>query len=81
MFEKIELVGFRGFASSQTLKIAQPNNKYGSGLTILVGENNAGKSTIVEAFRALSQRNPPSFTQGRRNIRAGDQIIIRMLID
>ncbi len=67
--------GLRGFASPQTLRFASPNTQLGSGLTILVGANNVGKSTAIEAIRALAQRNQnPSFTQGRRNQKAGDAV-------
>jgi energy-coupling factor transporter ATP-binding protein EcfA2 len=81
--QKLELNGLRGFATLEELPFAIPNGKHGSGLTTLVGPNNGGKSTIVEALRALaapSAQNPPqprSFTEGRRNKRAGDRIMIR----
>jgi hypothetical protein len=44
----------------------------------LVGANNAGKSTVIEALRALAQRETPSFTQGRRNQAAGDTVSLRV---
>ena len=74
MFEWIRILGLRGFAKSQRLPLAIPNGADGSGLTILVGANNAGKSTAIEALRALNQADPPSFTQGRRNKYAGDRV-------
>ncbi len=45
MLDHIELDNFRGFAH-HTLPLAP--------LTVIVGQNNAGKSTIVEALRLLS---------------------------
>jgi hypothetical protein len=69
--------GLRGFASAQTFPLAIPNGAPGSGLTILVGPNSGGKSTVIEAIRALSLGQPPSFTEGRRNLRAGHRIQIR----
>lgn len=74
MFTKLKIRGFRGFASWQTLKFARPSGKVGSGLTVVVGANNSGKSTIIESLRALAQSNPPGFTQGRRNRTAGDRV-------
>ena len=76
MLKTIEILGLRGFAQTQTLNFAIPNGTHGSGLTILVGANNAGKSTAIEAIRAMSHHHIPSFTQGRRNIDAGDIVKI-----
>jgi energy-coupling factor transporter ATP-binding protein EcfA2 len=74
MFESLRILGLRGFAKTQQLRFAIPNGTDGSGLTIVVGANNAGKSTVVEALRALNQSQSPSFTQGRRNKYAGDRV-------
>ena len=72
---KLEILGLRGFGTKQGIHFACPNGSPGSGLTVIVGANNSGKSTIVEALRALTQPSQsPSFTQGRRNLKAGDQI-------
>lgn len=75
-YSKIEILGLRGFSEKQSLIIATPNGNLGSGLTVIVGPNNSGKSTIYEAFRAMSQIEPSSFTEGRRNKLAGDKITI-----
>jgi predicted ATPase len=77
--KKRENKGLRGFAELQELMFAVPNGTLGSGLTVLVGPNNGGKSTVVEALHALttSHNEPRSFTEGRRNKRAGDRIWIR----
>lgn len=48
---------------------------------MLVGANNAGKSTAVEALRAICQRQSPSFSQGRRNQAAGDLVCIRAVAE
>lgn len=78
MFTSLHIHGLRGFAVEQTLRLAIPNGTPGSGLTVIVGANNAGKSTVVEAFRAIAQNQTPSFTQGRRNMAAGDEVIITL---
>lgn len=70
----IQLLGLRGFSDRQELVLARPCGRAGSGLTTLVGPNNSGKSTVVEAFRAITQRESPSFTEGQRNKQAGDRV-------
>lgn len=77
-YTKLDILGYRGFGELQSLDLALPNGKLGSGLTIIVGPNNSGKSTIVEAFKAISQSSPPSFTEGRRNKKAGDIVEIKV---
>jgi len=74
----LEIKGLRGFQDRQIIEFAQPNGKPGSGLTTLVGANNAGKSTAIEALRALAQREAQSFTQGRRNIKGGDEVYLKL---
>lgn len=74
----IEIMGLRGFATCQRLQLAAPNGKAGSGITVLVGPNNAGKSTIVEALRAMARTEPPSFAEGQRNRLTGDKVMIEL---
>src|SRR5690349_2005930 len=81
VLRSIEIQGLRGFASSSILEPSQPNGVPGSGLSILVGSNNAGKSTIVEALRAIRQNQSPSFSEGRRNMASGGNIEIRAVQD
>ena len=70
--------GFRGFAQPQSLSFAQPSGAVGSGLTILVGPNNGGKSTLIKALEAISRVNPVSFSEGKRNKSANDRISISL---
>lgn len=67
--ESITVQGLRGFAEPASIRLAQPNGQDGSGLTIVVGPNNAGKSTIWEAIDAIgrSRRQDISFSENRRN--------------
>ena len=75
----LEVRGLRGFADTQLVRFAEPTGDSGSGLTVVVGANNAGKSTVLEAIRAFAQpTSPPSFSQGRRNTAAGDQVRITL---
>jgi predicted ATPase len=77
-FQKLTIQGLRGFATEQNLTFAVPNGRAGSGLTVLVGPNNAGKSTVVEALRVFAAKGTPSFPEGRRNKRAGDRIHLQL---
>ncbi|MBK7844127.1 MAG: AAA family ATPase [Bdellovibrionales bacterium] len=53
LLHKIEIENFKGYGAKQTVNIAIPNGADGSGLTVVVGENNTGKSTIVDAIKKL----------------------------
>jgi predicted ATP-dependent endonuclease of OLD family len=65
---KLKVHGYRGFAREGVLTFATPNKKDdGSGLTVITGPNNAGKSSILEALRARAGNQSASFTQGTRN--------------
>jgi hypothetical protein len=76
----LEIAGLRGFAKSERIDLAIPDGSYGSGMTILVGPNNAGKSTVVESFQAIAQsRRTPSFTEGKRNKLAGDRVELKLI--
>lgn len=71
MIDNISIHGLRGFGKQQSIQFAIPNDKEGSGLTILVGANNSGKTTILEALRSFNaiEDNPPSFSERKRNIK------------
>lgn len=82
MIQSISCIGFRGFATKQTLKLAEPNGKDGSGLTVIVGPNGGGKSTLVECFNKISLSNKGvSFSKGRRNLKANDRVSIELVVD
>jgi predicted ATPase len=84
--ERLEITGLRGFAKTECLELAIPNGKFGSGITILVGPNNAGKSTIVEAFTTLSRSDPQdghygsSISRDKRNERAGSRVHLQAVV-
>lgn len=67
--QSISVSGYRGFNQVQTLDLAVPNGKPGSGLTIVVGANNSGKSALWESFDAMSRisTQEASFSETRRN--------------
>jgi energy-coupling factor transporter ATP-binding protein EcfA2 len=50
-----EIGNFKAFGTTQTIEFGLPNEKaLGSGLTIIVGPNNSGKSTILKSIRSLA---------------------------
>ena len=73
----LSVCGLRGFSVEQSLRFAQPTRQVGSGLTILVGPNSGGKSTIVETLHAFATNNP-TFSVGKRNERAESRVSIRV---
>ena len=80
LITSLNIIGYRGFAKEQTLKLARPIGELGSGLTILVGPNNGGKSTIVESLQAISSKSV-SFSEGKRNRVADERVTIRVKSD
>lgn len=80
MLKKIGIQGFRGFENYSELDFAIPNNTEGSGLTIITGPNNSGKSSILECIKARNGRDNPSFSVGTRNA-ISDYIIIDFEFD
>ncbi len=50
MLKKMTIQQFRGFYSKQTFNFAIPDGNKGSGLTVVVGPNNSGKTTFIEAL-------------------------------
>lgn len=52
--QSLKLAYFKGFSNNETrLDFSIPNGELGSGLNILIGENNSGKSTVFEAISFL----------------------------
>lgn len=72
--ERLIAGGLRGLSSEQAVHFAIPSGEPGSGLTMLLGSNNSGKSTIIEALRLLGHRQKSSLSEGRRNRAYGDQV-------
>ena len=84
MIKKITIQGLRGFGKECTIEFSIPKtvssmddsrdqniDNLGSGMTIFVGSNNSGKTTILEALRAFNSQkdNPPSFSERKRNMK------------
>lgn len=75
---KIE--GYRGFRTEQSLDLAVPTGEPGSGLTIIVGANNAGKSALWEGFDVLSRSavQEVHFPESRRNSKAANGVCLAL---
>lgn len=72
---QIKVSGYRGFATPQTLNLAVPNGKPGSGLTLIVGSNNSGKSSLIEILHFLrAPGQPVNFVEGQKNARTNGQV-------
>ncbi len=74
MIKTLSIKGFRGYSKQARIDFGMPNSKPGSGLNIIVGPNNSGKSTIVESINAFNTNC--SFSEGKRNQNAGSNVIL-----
>src|ERR1700749_2825280 len=51
MLKSLYLENYKGFYETQTVNFTLPDNeKHGIGLSLIVGPNNTGKTTIIEAL-------------------------------
>lgn len=77
MLKKILINGLRGFGECKKIEFALPNSKPGSGLNMIVGPNNSGKTTIVEAIKCYNcEAKCISFSEGKRNLKNNNKIDI-----
>lgn len=76
--EKLKIKGLRGFSEETNVNFAIPDNKNpGSGLTILVGSNNSGKSTIIEAIHLLNN-DTEIIPNTSRNVKTNGEVRIEI---
>ena len=76
--KKLKIKGLRGFAEETSINFAIPDNKnIGSGLTVLVGSNNSGKSTVIEAIHMLNN-NADIVPISSRNIKTNGKVEIEI---
>lgn len=57
LLKNLSIKNYKGFGTSQSIAFGQPG-EIGSGLTILVGPNNSGKTTVLKAIRNLTSVDP-----------------------
>src|SRR3954454_1406394 len=82
MLKEFSIENYRGFFERQTLTLALPDGKEGSGLAILVGPNNSGKSTMLQSLRFFAMTNVQSGIVVGRSERHGDHpIVISLAIE
>lgn len=78
MIKTLTIAGFRGFGKEQEITFSLPNGKdEGSGLNILVGANNTGKSSIIEAIKAFNAVS--TFSEGKRNSKCGQRVSLKII--
>jgi predicted ATP-dependent endonuclease of OLD family len=65
--KELQIIGFRGFKEKAIIEFAVPDGTKGSGLTLITGPNNSGKSSILECLKARGGHGNPSFSVGSRN--------------
>jgi len=68
--QSVSIENYRGFYEKRSISFAQPNAAVGSGLTVLVGPNNSGKSPVLNAIRLVLQ--PRQVDQEHRH---GDAVL------
>lgn len=74
--KRLTIEGLRGFSEETNINFAMPDNVTpGSGLTVLVGPNNSGKSTIIESIHLLNS-NTDIIPLSVRNIKTNGKIKI-----
>lgn len=56
MLKKLSIEQYKGFYEEQSLNFAIPHNLEGSGLTLIVGPNNTGKTTVIESLLLKSDK-------------------------
>lgn len=81
MIDKLNIKGFRGFGSDDTeISFAIPNGIKGSGITMIVGENNSGKSSILECIKLFGgDSSSLSISEAKRNKLNNDRVEISLL--
>lgn len=73
-----EIESFRAFGTKQSVKFAHGEaGKLGSGLTVFVGPNNSGKSTILHSIRSVLS-NDPTFIAGIEDRRPNKLVNLRL---
>jgi predicted ATP-dependent endonuclease of OLD family len=71
--DSIKIKNFKGFIEKE-ISLKKPDGNLGSGLSIFVGENNSGKSTLFEAIDFLRNGVPKNKTlEDLRNISVGNE--------
>lgn len=79
IIKKLSIEGLRGFSKKCDIEFAIPDKiNYGSGLTVMVGPNNSGKSTVIEAVHILNSSNNSIPKSCRNTISKG---IVKIVVE
>ena len=84
MIKYLSIHGFRGFGQPRHINFAIPNGKSGSGITFIVGANNSGKTTILEALRSFNCNPSESqtYSEKKRNKKAdGGKVHLKLALE
>jgi predicted ATP-dependent endonuclease of OLD family len=65
--QNIKITNYRGFYETEKIVLAIPNGKEGSGLTVVVGPNNSGKTTVFEALKKFCSDGLIQFDKEERH--------------
>ena len=77
MIKSISIEGFRSFSNKKTIEFSLPDKETnGSGLTVIVGANNSGKTTVIEALQLL-KKNTDTIPLSMRNMRNKGEVQIQ----
>lgn len=77
MLKKITISGLRGFGVENTIEFSIPNLERGGGLSVIIGANNTGKTTIVEGIKYYQcDKDSISFSEGKRNAKTDKKVKI-----
>ena len=77
--KKLRIEGLRSFLEKQEIDFAIPDMKnIGSGLTVIVGPNNSGKTTIIEALN-LIRKNSDTIPVEMKNLKTNGNVSIEII--
>jgi predicted ATP-dependent endonuclease of OLD family len=77
--ESVNITNYKRFSnlnSGRGVKFAKPNGIAGSGLNVLVGRNNSGKSTVISLLTKLKPESKIYTTEKRNNSRTTELTIV-----
>lgn len=78
LIKKLSISGFRGFEETRYINFSLPNKTEGSGLNVIVGPNNSGKTSVIEVIKAFNDRDTPSFSEGKRNSKVNQKVKLEL---
>ncbi|HXK38022.1 MAG TPA: AAA family ATPase [Candidatus Paceibacterota bacterium] len=69
MYSKFTIENYRSFQAMQVLKFAIPDGVHnGSGITYIVGENNSGKTTLIEGMKITEKMRISDFDKRKSGV-------------